>query len=71
MANFLERLFSGEKKILARLEQIADKVDALSEQMRALSDEELKAKTEEFKARYENGETLDDLQVEEIGRAHV
>lgn len=64
MANFLERLFSGEKKILARLEQIADKVDALSEQMRALSDEELKAKTEEFKARYENGETLDDLQVE-------
>lgn len=64
MANFLERLFSGEKKILGHLQQIADKVDALSETMRALSDDELKAKTEEFKTRYEQGETLDDLQVE-------
>lgn len=64
MANFLERLFSGEKKILGRLAQIADAVDALSETMRSLSDEELKAKTEEFKARYAQGETLDDLQVE-------
>ncbi len=64
MANFIERLFSGEKKILARLENIANQVDALSEAMRSLSDEELKAKTEEFKARYEKGETLDDLQVE-------
>ena len=64
MANFIERLFSGEKKILARLENMANQVDALSEAMRSLSDEELKAKTEEFKARYEKGETLDDLQVE-------
>ena len=45
MANFIERLFSGEKKILARLENIANQVDALSEAMRSLSDEELKAKT--------------------------
>ena len=64
MANIIERLFSGEKKILARLEKIADQVDALSGEMKALSDEQLKAKTEEFKARYANGESLDDLKIE-------
>lgn len=64
MANFIERLFSGEKKILAKLEKIADQVDALSEEMKALSDDALKAKTEEFKERYAKGETLDELQVE-------
>ena len=64
MANFIERLFSGEKKILARLENVANQVDSLSDVMRTLSDEELKAKTEEFKARYDSGESLDDLQVE-------
>lgn len=64
MANFIERMFSGEKKILARLEKIAHEVDALGNDMKALSDEELKAKTEEFKQRYENGESLDDLRAE-------
>lgn len=64
MANFIERMFSGEKKILARLEKIAKEVDALSDEMKALSDDELKAKTEEFKQRYENGESLDDLRAE-------
>lgn len=64
MANFIERLFSGEKKILAKLEKIANEVDAFSDAMKALSDEELKAKTEEFKERYNNGETLDALRAE-------
>lgn len=64
MANFIERLFNGEKKILAKLEKIAHEVDAYSEQMKALSDEDLKAKTDEFKERYNNGESLDDLQAE-------
>ena len=64
MANFIERLFNGEKKILAKLEHIADAVDAQSAKMKALSDEELKAKTAEFKERYAKGETLEDLQVE-------
>lgn len=64
MANFIERLFSGEKKILNRLEKIANDVDALSSSMKALSDDELKAKTDEFKERYANGETLDDLKIE-------
>lgn len=64
MAGFLERLFSGEKKILHKLEKTADAVMALAEDMKALSDEELKAKTTEFKERYAKGETLDDLMVE-------
>ncbi|MCI8541490.1 MAG: preprotein translocase subunit SecA [Erysipelotrichaceae bacterium] len=64
MANFIERLFNGEKKILANLARIADAVDGLSSAMKALSDEELKAKTDELKQRYQNGETLEDLQVE-------
>lgn len=64
MANLIERLFSGEKKILAKLEKKAHEVDAYSEQMKALSDEDLKAKTAEFKERFNNGETLDDLQAE-------
>lgn len=64
MANFIERLFSGEKKILAKLEKKAQEVDAYSEQMKSLSDEDLKAKTSEFKERYNNGETLDELQAE-------
>ena len=64
MAGFLERLFSGEKKILHKLEKTADAVMALAEDMKALSDEQLKAKTTEFKERYAKGETLDDLMVE-------
>ncbi len=69
MANFLERLFSGEKKQIARLEKKADAVMALESQMQALSDEELRNKTQEFKNRYQNGESLDDLLVEAYATA--
>lgn len=64
MANFIERLISGEKKALDKLGKTADKVIALSAEMEALSDDALKAKTQEFKDRYQQGETLDDLLVE-------
>lgn len=64
MANFIERVISGEKKALGKLEKTADKVIALAGAMEALNDDELKAKTQEFKDRYQNGETLDDLLVE-------
>ncbi len=64
MANVLERLFSSEKRILYKLEKTADAVLALADEMSALSDEQLRAKTEEFKTRYQNGESLDSLQVE-------
>ncbi len=62
--NILEKLFSGDKKRLEGIRQLALKVDALKEDMLALSDEQLKAKTEEFKQRHQAGETLDDLLVE-------
>ncbi len=64
MANFLERLFSGEKKLLAKIEKQALEVMALEDEMKALSEEGLRAKTQEFKDRYANGETLDSMLVE-------
>ena len=64
MANFIERLISGEKKALDKLGKTADKVIALAGEMEALSDDALKAKTQEFKDRYQKGETLEDLQTE-------
>lgn len=64
MANFIERLISGEKKALDKLSKTADKVIELAGAMEALSDDELKAKTQQLKDRYQNGETLDDLLVE-------
>lgn len=64
MAGLLERMFSGEKRILNRLEKTADEVMALADSMASLSDDELRGKTDEFKKRYQNGESLDDLKVE-------
>ena len=64
MASFLKRLFSGDKKYLTEIEEIANQVVALEEETRNLSDEALKNKTEIFKKRLQDGETLDDLLVE-------
>ncbi|AOV08485.1 preprotein translocase subunit SecA [Sporosarcina ureilytica] len=64
MLNVLSRIFDSNKRDLKRLERVADKVEALAEEMQQLSDEALSSKTEEFKERLQNGETLDDLQVE-------
>lgn len=64
MAGLLERMFSGEKRILNRLEKTADEVMALADSMASLSDDELRGKTDEFKKRYQNGESLDNLKVE-------
>lgn len=69
MANFLEKMFSGESKILRKLERKADEVIALADTYAAYSDDELKHKTEEFKQRYNNGESLDDLLVEAFATA--
>ena len=57
MAGLLERMFSGEKRILNRLEKTADEVMALADSMASLSDDELRGKTDEFKKRYQNGES--------------
>ena len=64
MLNVLSKMFDSNKKDLKRLERIADAVEALATEMENLSDEQLTAKTEEFKQRYQNGETLDQFQVE-------
>ncbi len=64
MAGFLQRLFSGDKKYLREVEEIADQVVALEEGVAALSDEALKNRTKEFRMRLSEGETLDDILVE-------
>jgi preprotein translocase subunit SecA len=64
MLGILNKVFDPNKRILKRLEKMADQVDALGPEMAKLSDSELRQKTDEFKARYQNGESLDDLLVE-------
>lgn len=64
MLGVLNKMFDPNKRDLKRLEKIADQVELLADDMTKLSDEQLTAKTEEFKQRYQNGETIDDLQVE-------
>jgi len=59
----LFKLFDRNKRILKKLEKVADEVLALEETYKSLSDEALQAKTDEFKGRLEE-ETLDDLLVE-------
>ena len=69
MANFLERLVSGDKRTLAKLEKKAEQVMALDEKMRNLSQEQMIEQTNAFKERYQNGETLDDLLPEAFAAA--
>ena len=61
MANFFERLFSEEARLLKKYEAKAQEVDALKDKMAALNDGELQDKTVEFRARLKMCETLDDL----------
>lgn len=61
MANFFERLFSEEARLLKKYEAKAQEVDALKDTMSALNDGQLQDKTTEFRARLKKGETLDDL----------
>lgn len=61
MANFFERLFSEEARLLKKYEAKAQEVDALKDKMAALNDGELQDKTVEFRSRLKKGETLDDL----------
>lgn len=64
MLGVLNKMFDPNKRDLKRLEKIADQVEALASDMEKLSDEQLAAKTDEFKARFQEGETVEDLQVE-------
>ncbi|MBO4920078.1 MAG: preprotein translocase subunit SecA [Erysipelotrichaceae bacterium] len=60
----LDKFFNSDKKILDEVERAVRPVDALKDQMAALSDEQLREKTVEFRKRLDDGETLDDIQVE-------
>ncbi len=57
-------LFDTNKRILKRLEKIADKVLLLADQFKAMSDDDLRANTEAYKRRHQEGESLDSLLVE-------
>ncbi|EGQ27202.1 preprotein translocase subunit SecA [Sporosarcina newyorkensis 2681] len=64
MLGVLNKMFDPNKRDLKRLEKVADQVEALASDMEKLSDDELTAKTDEFKTRYQEGQTIEDLQVE-------
>ncbi|MFP4634973.1 MAG: preprotein translocase subunit SecA, partial [Nitriliruptoraceae bacterium] len=57
-------LRAGENKQAKHLQRVVEAVNAREPEMQALSDAELRAKTDEFRRRLDDGETLDDLQVE-------
>lgn len=65
MANLFDTILrAGEGRERRRLEAIARHVDEAEDTFTELSDEELREETASFRERLENGETLDDIQVE-------
>jgi preprotein translocase subunit SecA len=62
--NTVFKLFDPNKRILKRLEKMADQVLALSEEYQKLSDSELQAKTTKFRERLQAGDTMDSLLIE-------
>ena len=69
MANFIEKLFRVDERVLKKYSKMADHVLAYEEEMQKLSDEELQAKTPYFKERLANGETLEDIKYEAMAVA--
>ena len=69
MANFIEKLFRVDERVLKKYSKMADHVLAYEEEMSKLSDEELQAKTPYFKERLANGETLEDIKYEAMAVA--
>ena len=64
MSLFDKFLRAGEGKGRKELEQLVADVNALESEIEPLTDNDLKAKTAEFRHRLENGESIDDLEVE-------
>jgi len=64
MLKKIKHFFDHSRRAQKPLSEFADKVLALEEEYKKLTDEELKNKTDEFKKRLEQGETLDDLEIE-------
>ena len=69
MANFIEKIFRVDERVLKKYEKEAEKVMAFEETMSKLSDEELRGKTAEFKTALANGATLDDIKYEAMAVA--
>ena len=69
MANFIEKLFRVDQRVLHKYSKEADKVLSYEKEMRSLSDEELRAKTAYFKEALANGATLDDIKYEAMAVA--
>ncbi len=69
MANFIEKLFRVDERVLKKYSHAADKVLAYEEEMRALSDDELRAKTPYFKDLLSKGASLDDIKFEAMAVA--
>ena len=69
MANFIEKLFRVDARVLKKYSREADRVLEYEKEMRALSDEDLKAKTPYFKELLKNGSTLDEIKYEAMAVA--
>ena len=69
MANFIEKLFRVDERVLKKYSREADKVLSFEDYMRSLSDEELRAKTDYFRQQLANGATLDDIKYEAMAVA--
>ena len=69
MANFIEKMFRVDERVLKKYDKMADKVLAFEEEIAKLSDEELRAKTTYFKDLLANGATLEDIKYEAMAVA--
>ena len=69
MANFIEKLFRVDERVLKKYSKMADHVLAYEEEMQKLSDEELQAKTPYFKDLLVKGATLEDIKYEAMAVA--
>ena len=69
MANFIEKLFRVDERVLKKYSKMADKVLAYEDEMSKLSNEELQAKTPYFKDLLAKGATLEDIKFEAMAVA--
>ena len=69
MANFIEKLFRVDERVLKKYSKMADKVLAYEDEMAKLSNEELQAKTPYFKDLLSKGATLEDIKFEAMAVA--
>ena len=69
MANFIEKLFRVDERVLKKYSKMADKVLAYEDEMAKLSNEELQAKTPYFKDLLAKGATLEDIKFEAMAVA--